>query len=211
MATLGELKTRIRLETNKDDIASGGEAEEALNTAIRRAIEYYADKDFWFNQTSDTATANAVTVARPASIRLAKVVAIGACKLKKVALADIQPSALSGEPTAYAEYGDSIWLYPIPGSSTVLTFYGTADLGVPADDSASNAWTTEGEDLICARAKLNLYRSLWRDTEGAMLAIGEEKDAYDSLLDETRKRMATPLRSTGDEPYLPAYYDIRTG
>ena len=38
MASLLELKTRIRLETNKDDIAAGGEAVEALNLAIARAI-----------------------------------------------------------------------------------------------------------------------------------------------------------------------------
>jgi len=49
MATLSELKTRIRLETNKDDIASDGEAVQALGDAIASAIEYYAEEQFWFN------------------------------------------------------------------------------------------------------------------------------------------------------------------
>jgi hypothetical protein len=49
VATLAELKARIRLETNKDDISSDGEAVAALTTAIERAIDHYAEEPFWFN------------------------------------------------------------------------------------------------------------------------------------------------------------------
>ncbi len=49
MATLGELKTRIRLQTNKDDIASGAESEAELADAISSAIEHYSEEPFWFN------------------------------------------------------------------------------------------------------------------------------------------------------------------
>jgi hypothetical protein len=49
MSTLGELKARIRLETSKDDIAQDGESAAALTTAIKRAIDYYAEEPFWFN------------------------------------------------------------------------------------------------------------------------------------------------------------------
>ena len=50
MATLGELKVRVRLQTNKDDIAADGEAVQALSDAIASAVEHYAEEPFWFNQ-----------------------------------------------------------------------------------------------------------------------------------------------------------------
>ena len=49
MATLGELKGRIRLLTNKDDIAPDGEAVQALGDAIASAIDHYAEEPFWFS------------------------------------------------------------------------------------------------------------------------------------------------------------------
>ena len=50
MSTLSALKSRIRLQTNKDDIAADGEAVQALEDAIASAIEYYSEEQFWFNQ-----------------------------------------------------------------------------------------------------------------------------------------------------------------
>ena len=49
MATLAELKTRIRLQTNKDDIAAGAESEAELTDAIASAIDHYSEEPFWFN------------------------------------------------------------------------------------------------------------------------------------------------------------------
>ena len=50
MATLAELKARIRLQTNKDDIAAGAESEAELTDSIASAIEHYSREPFWFNK-----------------------------------------------------------------------------------------------------------------------------------------------------------------
>ncbi len=211
MATLLELQTRVRLETNRDDIAVGGEAVQSLTDAIARAIEFYADESLWFNQTSASANtvASTATVARPATLRLANNVAYGTTLLQKRRLAEVQANTATGAPTAYAEYGDLIWLYPIPDAVYALTFYGTEDIGVPAAAGDSNDWTQEGLELIVSRTKYLLYRDVWRDPEGAALAAEAEREALTKLRRETRKRMATPLRCT--EPWQPATFNIVTG
>ena len=52
MATLAQLKTRIILEVDRDDLGSGGEAEQALIDACTDAIEHYSGEEFWFNRAS---------------------------------------------------------------------------------------------------------------------------------------------------------------
>jgi len=54
MSTLAELKTRIILDTNRDDMGAGGELEQALADAIADAIEFHAGTLFWFNRASGT-------------------------------------------------------------------------------------------------------------------------------------------------------------
>jgi hypothetical protein len=200
MASLLDLKTRIRLETNKDDIASGGEAEAALDRAISRAIEYYQDERFWFNVGSETAVtvASTATVARPA-VRVADKVTISnsgsVSSLTKGALGDFIENSSTGVPSSYAEYGDSLYLYPIPNGAYTLTLYGVRDIAAPTLDAESTVWTNEAYDLIAAHARFILYRDIWRDQEGAVLAKGAIEEALGKLRRETRRRNAGGLRS----------------
>lgn len=217
MATLLELKTRIRLETNKDDIASGGEAEAALTTAITQAIEYYSDRIFWFNQASgtvstvaSTATVSATSVS-PAALRSINEVAYNGVKLGKVSLDEIQYLTETGQPYYWAGPGGSIRLHPIPNAVYSLSVYGLASTGIPAGDGLSNIWTTEAYDLIAARSRMLLYRDLWRDPEGASVAKIAEDEAFNRLQRETRIRGGSPLRSRGDEPFYPTRFDITRG
>jgi len=76
MATLGDLKARIIRETNRDELADapGADATAAssadLDGAIRRAIEFYAAKRFWFNETTGTTLAVIGASTAPAPIGL---------------------------------------------------------------------------------------------------------------------------------------------
>lgn len=216
MATLLELKTRVRLETNKDDIASGGEAEAALTNAITRAIEYYADEDFWFTQGAEPASsvASSATIDLPAAIRI--VTAVGKASVNqglliKVPISEIEHSSGQGVPTHWTNRASHIRLWPIPDAVYNYFLYGTLEFGIPASDGASNVWTVQGYDLIAARTRMLLYRDLWRDTEGAVLAAQAEQEALAKLKRETRKRDVTPLRSRGDEPFYPNRFNIFTG
>lgn len=213
MATLGELKTRIRLETNRDDISSGGEAEQALTDAIGSAIDYHANELFWFNRASSTAvtTGGIATVSLPSGMLYAREVTYQYDDLLNVTLDSISRRSETGLPTHWAESEGDVQLWPIPDAAYTLSISGIADIGVPATDGDSNAWTTQALDLIDARARIYLYRDYWRDPEGAQVAAIAEMDALKRLRRESRKRAS--LRRTGpaDAPYLRTSFSILTG
>jgi hypothetical protein len=204
--TLLDLKTRIRLETNKDDIASGGESETALNTAIARAVEWYQDTQFWFNRGSGTVStaASTATVTLPAAVRIPEKVAFTSSSyspLLKVTSDAIEHLIDVGQPSLWAEEGDTIRLWPVPDAIYALTVYGVALKTAPSADGDITVWTNEAYDLIAGRTRFLLFRDLWRDTEGTQLAAQAEGEAFERLRRETRRRMGTPLRANGDEPW----------
>jgi hypothetical protein len=203
MASLLELKTRIRLETNKDDIASGGEAEAALTTAISQAIEYHSAEQFWFNRAAGNATTTAATatIALPAGIRYPQAVSNLTELLRRADLSEIEYRTETGLPSRWAENEGAIQLWPVPDAAYTLAVYGLASTGIPASDGATNIWTSEALDLVCARAKFLLYRDIWRDMEAVQLAASAEGEALSRLRNETRRRGIAPLRSIGDEPW----------
>src|SRR4051812_45852643 len=76
MATLTQLYARIILDTNRDDMGSGGELEQAKIDAVADAIARHASEFFWFNRASGTVTtvAGTATAALPAGMRIAQIV-----------------------------------------------------------------------------------------------------------------------------------------
>jgi hypothetical protein len=187
MPTLVELKTRIVTETNRDDIAPGGELETLLHDTIARAIEFHADETFWFNRASAAAetVAESPTVAMPEGLRIALSVLCDGSPLRKVAAEDMQGLSGPGRPLLWAEEDGAIRLWPVPDSAYALILAGIAELGVPAD---GNGWTEAGCDLIAARARMLLFRDTLRDLDGVRLAASAEEEALSRLRRETRRR-----------------------
>ena len=187
MPTLAELKTRIVTETNRDDIAPGGELESLLNDTIARAIEFHADELFWFNRASAPAetVAETATVAMPEGLRIALSAACDGSPLRKIAAEDMAGLSGGGRPLLWAEEDGSIRLWPVPDAAYPLSLGGIAELGVPAD---SNEWTGAGYDLIAARVRMLLCRDVLRDLDGVRLAAAAEEEALGRLRRETRRR-----------------------
>lgn len=208
MATLAQLKTRVILETNKDDMGASAENEQGLIDAYTRAIEYYADELFWFNRKSGTTTTSngVATATLPSGMRIPQQVSYSQSPLQKVDLHDIEYLTDAGVPTHWAENEGAIQLWPIPNGAYTLSVQGIADLGVPI---TTNEWTTEAYDLIVAETKLRLYRGTYRDIEGAQLAAGERDEALSKLRRETRRRGAVGLRS--DVPSSCSSFNIFRG
>jgi hypothetical protein len=212
MATLNQLYARIVLDTNRDDMGSGGELEQAKIDAVADAIEGHASELFWFNRASGTASAVAgvATVALPAGMRIAELVTYLGAALRKVPLEKIRKAEnsaapVAGPPCLWAEDGAAIHLWPMPDAAYALAVGGIADLGVPA---GSNAWTVEGYRLILAEAKKILCRGPLRDLDGLALAADEAREALAGLRRETRRRAAAPLAA--DLP-APSGFNIRAG
>lgn len=201
--TLGDLKTRILTETDRDDLGAGEALEAQLALCIARAVEHYSDQRFWFNRAAGSrTTSNAVaTVAMPAGVRVAEAVAYGGAPLIKTSVEAIEHRSESGQPSHWAQSGDTIQLWPIPNGIYSLAIYGIAQIDPPAGDGASNAWTSEAQDLIAARTRFLLFRDVLRDVEGTQLAAQAEGEALSRLLKESRRRAAQPLGAAGDEPW----------
>lgn len=209
MATLAQLYTRLILDTNRDDMGSGGELEQAKIDAVTAAINNYKAEQFWFNRASGTGatTATDATLALPTGVYVPKVVSYNGQKLTRVPLDSIEHKAETGLPTQWAENEETIQLWPIPDAAYTLGVFGTADIDAPASDAA-NIWTTEAYDLILNEAKVILCRGPLRDPEGLALAKDGREEALTMLRRETRQRGGSGL--TTDIPSVIGAYNINT-
>jgi hypothetical protein len=207
MPTLADLKTRIVAETLRDDLED--ELSDQLLTHIQRACEFYGGEKFWFNSTVTpvATTPSAATVAVPSTVRRVDHASISGGDLMEVTLGALPTDGASGIPARYAYYNDTLSLYPVPDAAYTLQLVGLAQIEAPADDGDSSVWTNEAQDLIVARAKMTLYRSQFRDPEGAQLAAGEAQEALTRLRRETAKRLTTPLRPR----HAGAVFNINSG
>lgn len=187
MPTLSELKARIVTETNRDDIALGGELEPLLNDTIARAIEFHADESFWFNRASAAAetVAEAATVAVPEGLRIVLGLSCEGPPLRKVSADQMEGLSGAGRPLLWAEEDGAVRLWPVPDAAYILLLTGIAELGVPAE---SNEWTEAACDLIAARVRMLLFRDSLRDIDGVRLAAAAEEEALARLRRETRRR-----------------------
>ena len=198
MATLGELKDRIVRECNREDLTDAPSGDptsvntDVLQRVIQRAIEEYADKRFFFNESRGVTAAVAGNgfVSLPPGLRMLDMlsVTIGGNRYPLVMRQYDEIERWSGygpangQPTSFAISNDTAQLYPVPNQSYPLTWLGIFDLVLDyEDDASSNAWTTYGEDLIAAQAVFLLQRDYFRDGEAAAIAQSAADTALTNL------------------------------
>lgn len=208
MATLGAMKTRIADDLARADLTT------QIADAITSAIAYHDTGSWWFNETSGTfSTSSGTDEYAPATatfltslIREDAVTATVSGErepLRRISWAQMTDqrwdSAPAGPPTQFAIYGQKFYVYPVPDATYTITIWYAGILGAPGADGSSNAWTTEGEALIRARAKFLLFRDVIRDPAEAAVQAQAEADALAAL-----RRMNNARLSTGrvDAEYL---------
>lgn len=197
MATLGDLKSRIMAETNRDDLAD--DLASTLSQVISSAISDYADMRFYFNEArAAVPVATGVEyLARPMRVIDNVYVQLTASSRYLLMKQDVDAIELwagtpvTGQPTDYAAFQDKLRLYPVPNTAYTLSVLGVADEPALIADTDANHWTNEGQDLICARAQVRLYRDVFRDPDGAQLATAAEAMALRNLKGETGARLGT--------------------
>lgn len=198
MATYGDMQGRIADELARTDLTT------QIQTCILRAIRFYERRKWWFNErrtlTFPTVAAQEYYAAA-ANADIPNITRIDTIMLLKGTdrfMLDRQnwdyiealsiTSTLSGEPTDYAYYGQSIRLYPIPNAVWTLTVSGAWPLDVLTGND-SNAWTNEGEDLICCRAKWDVCMSYLKDGAAGAAAKQQEDEAFQALSATNMHRM----------------------
>jgi len=195
MGTLADLKAQIL-----DEIGDGVSVRQ-IGSAITRAIEQVASERFWFNQGRvTTVTVSGVdTCALPAGLRrddLVQILVGGTyyplVKRSKAELDDmLLGDANTGQPTDYALVGSVLQLYPTPNAVYTIAATGIYDGAALATDTSSNAWTTEGADLIVARAKVSLARDILKNADIMAAANNAVADALYRLRADTIRRVNT--------------------
>jgi hypothetical protein len=200
MATLGTMKTRIADEIARSDLTS------QIAAAILSAIEFYDRRRFWFNETEATfntvAGTDAYTSATATFLSTlieddSMTVTVSDSKepMHKISFAEMQryriDNVQSGAPTHYAYYRQRLYLHPVPDAAYPIIVFHTGTLGIPASDGASNAWTTEAEELIRLRAKADLFENVIREFGEADRLRAREQEALQSLIRFTNGRTAT--------------------
>lgn len=202
MATLGDLKARIKTEMVRTDLDDDLSSTLALH--IQRACEYFSDERFWFNAyIGNVSTVPGVqTVNVPVAIRRVERVSIPSLlvEVREVLLTEFPDFVASAIPQVYAYDNDALIMYPTPDQAYSLRIVGTKQIDAPVEDTDSNQWTNEAQDLIVARAKMTLYRDQFRDPEGVELAAAATQEELTRLKRETARRLEIPLR-----PRYPRY------
>jgi hypothetical protein len=196
VATLGELKTRVITEVNRDDLAD--DLATILQTYIERSIDFYSSSRFWFNEfhTTSTFAINEQYTDIPEGVREIDdvwiIVGSVRYRLMRQEMADLEALysvPLTGQPTDYAVFGTQIRLWPTPNIAYSGIWIGIRDVTPLVDDDSSNYWTIQGQDLIDARTRYLLYRDEFRDDFGTQQAGIAMDEAYRRLKGETNRRI----------------------
>ncbi len=204
--TYGAMQDRIASELVRTDLTS------QIQLAIRSAIKKFERKRFYFNEQRITLTTSSgqeyYTSADNASIPYiaefdsVRITVNGTTytlhKRDYNWIDQIQSNAsYTGDPTDYAYYGQQIRLYPIPylARTVVLSIVNRfATLSATTD---TNAWMSDGEELIRQTAKADLLANVIRNNDRAMVMDALATRARDDLLAESTQRGATgKLRPT---------------
>ena len=156
MATLGEMVRRIR-----EDLDRGNDFDARIKRAIESAIKFYKNRRFGFNIKRAYArlTSGNEYVSLPTDWVEADFLQLqrgdDRYPMQEVSYDWIEdqfgPLGERGQPYAYAIQHRSLRLYPIPDRTYTLMLsfqYELKDVSQSASDGATNAWMTEGEELI---------------------------------------------------------------
>ena len=203
MTTFGTLRDRIADELDRSDFTTQIERE------IKSAIQHYDKQRFWFNEARNISFATVDGTEYYGSsvdsdipnllfidtLRIA-ITSTDKYDLERVPFEDLASisdsiTADEGQPTGYAYYAKQIRLYPIPDASYSVYGSGVMFLGDLSASADTNAWMTDGEELIRARAKWSLLTHVIKEKSSADDMKAVEKEELSALIAATNSRKAT--------------------
>jgi hypothetical protein len=193
--TFDELVSAVCDDLNRSDLTA--QASDAVSMAIRQ----YDHRGWWFHETSHTfsTTASTAVYPLPADFRSMDLVRIRqpGGDWQEVIPASfsavqrmLEASATTGYPDYYAIYNSELYLGVAPNGGYEARLYYRRGLG-EMSGGASNAWTTDAQDLIRAAAAKTVAIRKLHDPELASMFGSVESSEYVRLLAENDKRVST--------------------
>lgn len=202
MSTYGSMQDRIADEMARSDITSN------IQASIKDAIEHWSEERFYFNEDRSLTFTTSdgqefYTVADNASIPLYSEIDSMRITISTnrnypliarlyQQIDDWQSNdAFKSQPTDYCRYDEGFRLYPIPNGAYQIRVSGTIVLATLSATADTNFWMVEGEQLIRAHAKWDIYHNVLRNYEEAQAQLTTETRAMNSLLKKTANRISS--------------------
>lgn len=193
MATIAETRANIA------DYLSRADLDTVIFTAIQRAVKYYERLPFYFNEGS---TAASLTTSSSQSaynlpddfvedITLMMNYNGSRYELPKKPhqfIESIDVSNIYGQPSYYSVYGGQIHYYPVPNQSHTVSLTYIKRLATLSASTDTNAFLTDANDLIEARAAWWVASRKMRNMELAQSFKQDEAEALEILRRETMQR-----------------------
>lgn len=218
MTTLATMIDRI-----DDELDRGGTIDSQIQAEILSAIVHYENQRYWFNEGQSTASTVAGTpnIAAPTDllepIRLDLTSGTVKSELRRLGYNQYRDkdgndtSGTTAEPCEYAYLADQFWLNPTPDAVYTLEISYVRTLAALSTGTDTNAWMTDGEELIRSRAAAAVNIRYLRDPMAQQSAMfyasrGDpylspfEAAAHKALLRKSRKMSQTGRLYT-DLPY----------
>lgn len=198
MSDLQTMRAAIEDDLLNDSLSS------QIDLSINRAIKYYQQYRFTFNTASTTLN----TVASQESYGTSDGFPSDFLK-SDVLIANINSSLITvrpitfnllrdynaqsseGAPYDFSIYQNKIWLSPIPDKAYTLTFYYLRSYSTLVNNTDSNDFTDNAEDLIESRAEWWLYLRKLHDNQAAQAVKAMEMEALRDLQREYKNQVST--------------------
>lgn len=197
-------------ERIRDELNRGTAYDTPIKRAIHDAIQYYRTRRFTFNikRGITTTVAGQEFYQWPNDFIEADMMRVLYTSgdftdpLEEVTYRWIEDNrhnvSYQAEPEKFAAQGTLLRIWPVPDDAyeLMLTYhYDLTSVSVSASDAATNAWMTDGFELIKSRAKADVLENYVRGQEAALEASlhrNREKEVFKNL-----RRMANRQASSG--------------
>lgn len=207
MSTYGAMTSRIA-----DELVNDGDISTVqIQRAIQTAIADYAGEQLWFNEAVSTFSTVASqelytsadlaaipTIIKVLSMRIANSGAYTAYinGINNDNIEDMQDGSITGAPEYYSRFANNLRLYPIPDAVYSIKISYIATLATLSADADTNAWMTDGEEVIRQAAKKRLAMDYLADDALAQRCAVMERAAHDGMRQENRNRRSQQLLRT---------------
>lgn len=214
MATLKQIRDRVARKSQDADFSALSAS--VVDSEINRAIRFYQNKQFWFNEDKMdiTLTAGDRVVPNIPTDLISELQVNGLTLIDQQVKIDLKKVATNlfmerdfnqtGRPDCYTYRDQQYLVQPIPQEAYTLEFRWLKLYDDLVSDGDTNDFTDNAEDLIMLHTLKNIYAEDKEDTERGMYYKDLEDAEFKALQTRNDHRLATGELTIN--PILTTYY-----